>query len=122
MISLPPEISSQTVLFASSESRRLVDVAELRPLSPIRIAPESGFSCPVIMRNSVVLPAPFGPMTPTMPPGGSLKLRPSIRRRSPNPFVRSSKSMTFWPRRSAIGMTICADVGPFSAALATSSS
>jgi hypothetical protein len=25
------------------------------------------------MRNSVVLPAPFGPMMPTMPPGGSLK-------------------------------------------------
>ena len=27
------------------------------------------------MRNSVVLPAPFGPMTPTMPPRGSLKSR-----------------------------------------------
>jgi hypothetical protein len=28
------------------------------------------------MRNSVVLPAPFGPTMPTMPPGGSLKDRP----------------------------------------------
>ena len=36
----------------------------------MRMAPESGFSAPVIMRNSVVLPAPFGPITPTMPPGG----------------------------------------------------
>jgi len=27
----------------------------------------------VIIRNSVDLPAPFGPMTPTMPPGGSVK-------------------------------------------------
>ncbi len=35
------------------------------------------------MRNSVVLPAPFGPMTPTMPPGGSLKVRSSISRLSP---------------------------------------
>ena len=30
--------------------------------------PSSGFSAPVIMRNSVVLPAPFGPMMPTMMP------------------------------------------------------
>ena len=47
------------------------------------MAPESGFSCPVIMRNSVVLPAPLGPMMPTMPPGGSLKERLSINSRSP---------------------------------------
>ena len=26
------------------------------------------------MRNKVVLPAPFGPITPTMPPGGNLKV------------------------------------------------
>ncbi len=37
--------------------------------------PPSGFSCPVIIRNSVVLPAPLGPITPTMPPRGSVKLR-----------------------------------------------
>ena len=47
-------------------------------VSPSRIAPASGFSLPVIILNSVVLPAPFGPMTPTMPPGGSLKSRSSI--------------------------------------------
>ena len=39
--------------------------------SPIRSSPASGVSSPVIMRKSVVLPAPFGPITPTMPPGGS---------------------------------------------------
>ena len=38
-----------------------------------RMVPVSGFSWPVIIRNSVVLPAPFGPMTPTMPPGGREK-------------------------------------------------
>jgi hypothetical protein len=47
------------------------------------IVPESGFSWPVIIRNSVVLPAPLGPMTPTMPPGGSLNVRSSISSRSP---------------------------------------
>ena len=45
------------------------------------MAPLSGLSWPTIMRNSVVLPAPFGPITPTMPPGGSLKERSSIRSR-----------------------------------------
>ena len=52
-------------------------------VSPTVMVQESGFSCPVIMRNSVVLPAPLGPMTPTMPPAGSLKVRSSIRRLSP---------------------------------------
>jgi hypothetical protein len=35
------------------------------------MVPLSGLSWPVIMRNSVVLPAPLAPITPTMPPGGS---------------------------------------------------
>ena len=52
------------------------------------IVPLSGFSWPVIMRNSVVLPAPFGPITPTMPPGGSLNERSSISSLSPKPFER----------------------------------
>ena len=38
--------------------------------------------------NSVVLPTPLGPMTPTMPLRGSVKDRPSIRSRSPKPFCR----------------------------------
>ena len=38
------------------------------------------------MRNSVVLPAPFGPITPTMPPRGSVKVTSSMRRTSPYPF------------------------------------
>ena len=40
-------------------------------MSPIRSSPASGVSSPAIIRNSVVLPAPFGPITPTMPAGGS---------------------------------------------------
>ena len=39
------------------------------PSNTMRIEPASGVSWPVIIRNSVDLPAPLGPMTPTMPPG-----------------------------------------------------
>src|SRR5246127_1648158 len=35
--------------------------------------PPSGCSWPVIIRRSVVLPAPLGPMTPTTPAGGQLE-------------------------------------------------
>ena len=46
-------------------------------MSPTRIEPLSGFSSPMIILNSVVLPTPFGPMTPTMPLRGSEKDRSS---------------------------------------------
>ena len=46
-------------------------------MSPTLMLPESGFSSPTIILNSVVLPTPFGPMTPTMPFLGRLKDRPS---------------------------------------------
>jgi hypothetical protein len=39
----------------------------------MRDLPASGCSSPVSMRNSVVLPAPFGPMMPTMPPRGTVE-------------------------------------------------
>ena len=68
--------------------------------------PESGCSLPAIMRNSVDLPAPFGPMMPTMAPAGTLKLRLSISWRSPKPLLTFVNSMTSWPRRSATGMKI----------------
>ena len=55
----------------------------MRTESPSRNDPASGVSWPTMIRNSVVLPAPFGPMTPTMPLRGSVKARSSKRRRSP---------------------------------------
>ena len=74
-----------------------------RPASrsvPTRISPASGFSPPVSMRNRVVLPAPLGPMMPTMPPRGRMKDRPSMRSRSPKPLRRPLTSITSSPRRS----------------------
>src|SRR5690348_15552923 len=53
--SLPPDISSQTVLLPSSASR-LWSTYPICTVSPILSAPASGFSCPVIIRSSVVLP------------------------------------------------------------------
>jgi hypothetical protein len=50
---------------------------------PIFTSPESGFSLPAIIRKSVDLPAPFGPMMPMIAPGGTMKERLSMRRRSP---------------------------------------
>ena len=56
-------------------------------MSPILSSPESGCSSPTIIRNSVDLPTPFGPTTPTMPDRGNEKLSPSKRRRSPKPLT-----------------------------------
>ena len=48
---------------------RLVHVGQVDRLANAEIA-ESGCSSPVIILKSVVLPAPFAPMMPTMPPRG----------------------------------------------------
>src|SRR3546814_20374292 len=44
-------------------------------VGPMSMLPESGFSWPVIILNSVDLPAPLGPMMPMIAPGGAMKLR-----------------------------------------------
>ena len=103
--SCPPAISSNTVLSADSSSRDWSTYASCTVL-PSFTSPESGFSLPVIMRNSVDLPAPFGPITPTIAPGGTLNESLSSSIRSPKPLVTSVNSMTSLPRRSATGMKI----------------
>ena len=62
---------------------RLVDDGELRRMADDDLARVRLLACRVIIRNSVVLPAPFGPMTPTIAPGGTLNDRSSISSRSP---------------------------------------
>ena len=52
-------------------------------VEPSTTSPRSAFSRPMIMRNKVDLPAPLGPMMPTIAPAGILKLRLSISNRSP---------------------------------------
>src|ERR1039457_3750639 len=70
------------------------------------MVPESGFSSPTIIRNSVDLRTPCGPITPTRPLRGSEKLRPSISTRSPNPLARSSPATTRLPSRGPGGIWI----------------
>ena len=75
-------------------------------VSPTFTVPASASSSPTMVLNSVVLPTPFGPMTPTMPLRGSVKESPSISVRSPKPLVRLSTSMTVLPRRGPGGIAI----------------
>ena len=105
MMSSPSEMSSHTVLSADSASR-LWSTKAICTVLPMVTSPLSGFSMPAISLNSVDLPAPLGPMMPTMAPAGTLKLRLSISRRSPKLFDTPLNSMTSVPRRSATGMKI----------------
>ena len=104
-MSWPPEISFHTVLFGSRSSRAWSTYASCT-VSPSRSSPASGASSPAIIRNSVVLPAPFGPITPTIPAGGSENSRFSNSRRSPKPFATPVASITRSPSRGPGGMWI----------------
>ena len=52
------------------------------------------------------MPAPLGPITPTMPAGGSENDRSSISSFSPKPLRRWSASITVEPSRCPAGMWI----------------
>ena len=104
-MSRPPEMSSQTV-FSLARSSRCWSTKAMRAVLPITTSPLSGFSLPAISLKSVDLPAPLGPMMPTMAPAGILKFRLSIKRRSPKDLLTPLNSMTSLPRRSATGMKI----------------
>ena len=105
MLSSPPETSCHTVLSSPRLSRLWSTKASCAVL-PIITSPVSAFSLPWIILNSVDLPAPFGPMMPTIAPAGTLKLSLSISSRSPKLFDTLLNSITSLPRRSATGMKI----------------
>ena len=65
-------------LVGAKRVARLIDVADLHRLAEPQRAGVGLLPVPVIIRNSVVLPAPFGPITPTIPPRGSVKFTSSI--------------------------------------------
>ena len=93
-------------------------------VSPTLTAPESGFSSPTIVLNSVVLPTPFGPMMPTMPLRGKrerqvLDQHPVAEALASGPCA----SITVLPRRGPGGIWISSksSLRVFSASAAISS-
>src|SRR5579875_3766709 len=94
------------MVLSGSIPARIWSTYEILTVSPTRIDPLSGCSSPTIILNRVVFPTPFGPMTPTIPFGGSEKLRSSISSRSPNPLDRSLTSTTRLPSRGPGGIWI----------------
>ena len=78
----------------------------MRTVWPILTSPLSGCSLPAISLKRVDLPAPLGPMMPTMAPAGTWKLRLSISKRSPKDLLTFLNSNTSLPKRSATGMKI----------------
>ena len=100
--SAPPVTSSKTDRESVSPSRLWSTQTSLTD-SPNTKEPSSGVSSPVSIRISVVFPAPFGPTTPTMPPGGSEKVRSSIRVRPPKALRTFVASITWVPRRGPGG-------------------
>ena len=73
--------------------------------------------------NSVVLPTPLGPMTPTMPLRGKVNDRSLISSRPSNPLSRWSTSTTRLPSRGPVGIWISSKSSfrVFSASVAISS-
>mmetsp|Transcript_20759 Transcript_20759/g.44490 ORF Transcript_20759/g.44490 Transcript_20759/m.44490 type:complete len:201 (-) Transcript_20759:168-770(-) len=102
--SRPPETSSCTVFVGSSSSILSCPTPIIDTVSPTWIVPASGSSFPMSILISVLLPAPFGPITPTIPALGKLNSKPSISRRSPNAFRTPFTSMTTSPNLGPGGM------------------
>ena len=70
-------------------------------------SPLSGSSWPVNRLQKVVLPAPLGPITPTIAPGGIFRSNPLISTLSSKPFDRFFVSITKSPNRVPVGIVIC---------------
>ena len=64
-------------------------------ISEKRMDPAAIGTNPVTASMNVVLPAPFGPMSPTMPLSGTVSVTPSSARRPPKRTTRSSTSSRF---------------------------
>mmetsp|Transcript_561 Transcript_561/g.1716 ORF Transcript_561/g.1716 Transcript_561/m.1716 type:complete len:200 (-) Transcript_561:159-758(-) len=103
MISWSLSVISVNTVLSSERPSRPWDTQAILAVSPIVTVPASGCSRPMMSRRSVVLPAPLGPMTPTIPARGRVKVRPSKRMRSPNTLRTPSMTTTFSPRRGPGG-------------------
>ena len=104
--SAPPLSSSNTVLSAFRLPRSWSTYISLT-VSPTVTVPASGASTPVIILNSVVLPAPLAPTMPTTAPAGMMQSRPSMSRPLPSyPFETPFTVITSEPKRGAAGIVM----------------
>ena len=71
-----------------------------------RILPLSGVSCPISILNNVDFPAPFGPMIPTIAPGGILKLKFSNSTLSPKRLLTGLPQSRDHPGEDLVEYTI----------------
>ena len=83
-------------------------------VSPKTISPLSTSSIPVTILNNVVFPAPFGPIIPTIAPGGTSKDKSSINSLPSYDFFIFLAFITTLPSLSPKGIVICCGLGPFS--------
>src|SRR5690554_4413843 len=83
----------------------LIHIADLNGFTHLK-GSLSTSSCPIIIRNSVVFPAPLGPITPTIPLGGKVNSKPSNNKRSPKALDTSCASITLSPKRGPLGIKI----------------
>ncbi len=75
---------------ASPIERRTAAASRTTSWPSTTACPASGSSSVVRMRTAVVLPAPFGPSTPSTVPRGTDRSIPRSARTSPNDFVKPS--------------------------------
>src|SRR3984885_6769133 len=75
--------------------------AQVTSLPSKRIAPVVGSVSPARQLKKVDLPAPFGPIRPTISPWSTAKFAPATARKSPNAFATfsASSSMGAFPER-----------------------
>src|SRR4051794_38393885 len=86
--SAPVSSSSTAAYCPASPIRWRSSAASLTTSSPAtRALPESGFNSVVSTRTAVVLPAPFGPSSPSTVPCETSRSTPSSARTSPNDLV-----------------------------------
>ncbi len=92
-----PVRSSSTAAYCpvSPTSRRTRPASETTSRPPTRALPPSGRSSVASTRTAVVLPAPFGPSTPSTVPGRTARSTPARAVVSPNRFTRPSASIAY---------------------------
>jgi hypothetical protein len=80
---------------------RLINVSDFNCIT-ITNSPASGFSSPIIILKIVDLPAPLGPIIPTIPACGNVKFKLSYNL-SPYALATPLASITLVPKRGPLG-------------------